>query len=183
MAEQPDFIDWWIEAEQKLLRFAYRYMQNADSARDLVQDISILAIRNIDRLHSREEFQKWAFRRLWWFILDARIFRKREVQYDPGILDQEIRYSNPPNQEYELLIKEITELIKKLPPMQQNILQGILMGFSTKELGKYYEIKEGSVRSLYRFAREGLIRLLDQEQGYNKENMKNEYVRDTRNKT
>jgi RNA polymerase sigma factor (sigma-70 family) len=151
-----DFVAWWVEVEANLLRVARRYNVSTETARDIVQDLAVLAIRNLDHFANELHFRHWVYSRLHWLMLDE--LRKQKHQFQP--LEDTKERSVPPDQERKLIMHEILGFISELPKQQQAALRGMLEGHSTKAIAKEIKVSEATVRSLQRYARKSLINLL-----------------------
>ncbi len=158
VAQRAEFTQWWIETEPSLFRLAQRYMASREAAQDLLQDVAILAIRELQRFADREEFRRWAHAKLRWFALDQ--LRSRRYQS----LDWAPEQSTRPTQDQGLIVEHIFNLITNLPPRQRAVLRGMIEGRSTPEIARELQIAEPTVRSLQRFARRRLAALLRQEE-------------------
>ena len=162
VAEHKEFARWWVKAEPVLFRLASYYVRSPDAARELVQDIAVLALRNLTRFTSDKEFYSWANARLHWLALDELRIRKSR---HPGPGRPTPQFTEP-RQEQDLLIRELLGFIEKLPSRQREALLGMLEGKPNETIARNLEISEATVRSLQRFARKRLITLLGEKGGY-----------------
>ena len=150
---------WWTEVEPRLLQAARRY-RPYDVARDLVQDVAVLAVTNQDRFTQAEDFFRWARARLHWLLLDRFDAERRrptvsaEKAPEPAVAS---------TQEQDLMAREIRSLIEELPGRQQAVLRGIIEGRSTSEIAAELQVTEATVRSLRRFGCRALAILLGAE--------------------
>src|SRR5260221_7785083 len=106
-----EFTKWWAESERQFLRVGRHYGASEDESRDVVQDLAVLAIQNYARFSEKAEFNRWAFARLHWLILDRFRVAKR-LSYD---VTESLVPPIQPRQEIEVFTEEILAFIRKLP--------------------------------------------------------------------
>jgi RNA polymerase sigma-70 factor (ECF subfamily) len=156
-----EFAHWWVATEPGLLRAARKYNLSPEGAKDIVQDVAVLAIRNCDRFTSMYDFQHWAFARLHWLLLDEfRSLRRRPRELIAATAERSV----PPAQEQDLLILDIWRLIEQLPERQQAALIGMIEGRSPAYIARELNVKEATIRSLQRHARKKLVSLLAEQE-------------------
>ena len=142
--------------EPRLLRAVQRYTGHS-TAQDLVQDVAVLALQNVARFATFDDFRRWAYTKLHWLVIDA-------AQARPQLLGQVSEKAIPPSQEQSVFLKHVLRLIAELPPQQQAVMRGLLEGDSYEEIAAQLRIAPATVRSLQRFARHKLITLLGEEE-------------------
>lgn len=152
-----EFEQWWSELEPQIFRTATRLSVFRDQAEDLVHDIAVLALRDLSRFPSREDFARWAFKRLRWLAIDA--YRAREKR-EPWTESMDLWHPSPPDQENVLLLQPISEAIRQLPDRQKKVIVQTAQGRTTGEIAEDLGVTEATVRSLRRFARNRLARLV-----------------------
>jgi len=144
--------------EPNLLRAARRHFPSSDTSQDVVQDVAVLAIRNAHRFKDSGEFQKWAYARLRWLVLDQLQASASAQRGKPKALDE---ISEPWVLPTQLNATIISELISKLPLRQRIVLQKTVEGASDKEIAASLNINDATVRSLRRFARKRMSDFLE----------------------
>jgi RNA polymerase sigma-70 factor (ECF subfamily) len=151
---------WWQKVEPSLMQLAFHYTNSSESAKELVQDVAVLTLRNLSRLPTEEEFHKWAHIRLHWLGLDRLRVGKGQSQTS---LDDTRGISTAPTQEREVLLNEVWRCIHRLPKRQRIVLSGMLEDRPNKEMANELQVTEATVRSLQRHARKSLIEMLIKE--------------------
>lgn len=157
MTQWEEFAQWWTATESGLIRAARKYGVTREGAKDVVQDVAVLAIRNYARFNSFIEFRRWAYARLHWLLLDE-IRASRRKPHESATAS--IEHSIPPAQEQELIILDIWRLIDQLPTQQRAALVGLIEGYSPLTIAQRLNVKEATVRSLQRHAKKKLVTLL-----------------------
>lgn len=161
MSQWNEFVSWWVAVEPELLRTARRYNIKAEAARDVVQDVAVIAIRDHEKFTNQHDFQKWVHARLHWLLLDeARANRARTVETSDATLDHSI----PPTQEEDLIISEIWRLVNQLPKRQRAAIIGMLEGRSPTTIARELNVEVATVRSLQRYAKQKLVQLLTEQE-------------------
>lgn len=155
MTVPADVARWWRAAEPGLLRLASRYTGSIDSARDLVQDVAVLAIQREGRFGSEEDFQRWARARIRWFALD---YLRLQRRYSSGVPDT----ATPANVDDRLAAEEILIAVNALPNRQRDVVRRMIAGEEIRAIAKALGIAEATVRSVQRFARQSLRRILEE---------------------
>jgi RNA polymerase sigma factor (sigma-70 family) len=161
VVQREEFSKWWAEIEPSLLRIASHYTASSNAARDLVQDVAVLALRNASRFATADDLYRWTRPRVRWLMLDQ--LKKQQ----PLLLDEDVEQIAGQSTAVDqgLIIRDTMRSIAKLPAQQQAALRGMLEGRSTQEIAKDLQVTEATVRSLQRFARRKLIILLEEEGG------------------
>lgn len=145
MAPSPEqFEDWWGRTEPGLRRVVSRLI--GKRAADVVQDVAVLALRNIDRFGSIDDFARWCTVRGKWLALDELARGRRR----PQVPIEAVEASLPAGEESE--IPDVLPLIDRLPDRQRRVVVYKLMGYRTGEIARAMRIEESAVRSHWRFA-------------------------------
>lgn len=153
---RSEFVKWWAEVEPDLLRMALSFGLR-DNARDIVQDVAVLALMQYTRFSEFEEFKKWARARIYWLSLDELASRTRVgTNLDTVIATVGVG----PTQEQMTIATELRERIEKLPARQREAMKRLLQGQSATEIARDLGVVTATVRSLLRFARRALFRQL-----------------------
>jgi RNA polymerase sigma factor (sigma-70 family) len=155
---RSEFAKWWAEAEPDLLRMALGFGLG-DNARDIVQDVAVLALMQSERFSEFEEFKKWARARIHWLSLDE-LTRRRRLGTDLDDVIATVRVG--PTQEQMTTAAELRKCVQKLPNRQREAMKRCLQGKSVTEIARELGIVAATVRSLLRFARRALFRQLSE---------------------
>lgn len=163
MKPTEPFTNWWQGIAPTLLRTAIGSGLSRDSAYDVVQDVAILALAKLEQnkdffSQGTEALDRWALARLHWLTID-RFRAKRKHPHES--FDDLALLATPANQEEAVLFQEIKTAVKKLPEQQRTALELSLYGARTRTIAEAMRIQESSVRSLLRYARLSLVRLLE----------------------
>ncbi len=161
MSHWNEFVDWWVAVEPELLRTARRYNITAEAARDVIQDVAVLSIREHAKFTNKHDFHQWVHARLHWLLLDEiRAKRARTVETSDSSLERSI----PPTQEKDLILSEVWRLVNHLPKRQRAAMLGMLEGYSPADIARELQVEVATVRSLQRFAKKRLVDLLTKQE-------------------
>lgn len=150
-----EFVGWWREIEPDLLRKAMKFGLG-DRARDVVQDVAVLALMH-EGFSDLEQFTKWASARVYWLSLD-RLQGAAKTRTNSEIVLGKIGVA--PAQERSVMAEELWRGVQQLPARQRHAMKKSLQGGSTDEIARELHVTTATVRSLLRFARRALFRQL-----------------------
>jgi len=141
--DEKQFQEWWGDIEPALIKSATRMVH--DEGRDVVQNVSILALRNFDRFARYDDFARWCHIRTRYLALDelARVKRLGKNPIDPETLLAPTAVDP---------YGELRPLINNLPERQRTVVLYKLAGYRTDEIGEKMNISMSSVRSHWRHA-------------------------------
>lgn len=132
---------------KKAYRVAYRYLNQAQDAEDLVQEAFIAALRRIDSFDSTRPFAPWFYRILVNRCLNARKSRARRGTVE---LSREVvsgRASPLLEAERSELRQQLREAMEELPDRQKTIVAlSDVEGFTSPEIAEMLNITDGTVR-------------------------------------
>jgi RNA polymerase sigma factor (sigma-70 family) len=139
-----------------MLGVCYRYTKSIPDAEDVLQEGFVKVFTQLHQYKQEGELGAW-IRRIMVNTAINYLKKHRRYQADLSFLEGGLHPVDMPEVELTLSIKEITELIRQLPPGYQTIfnLHGI-EGYTHVEIGKMLGINEGTSRSQYSRAR-GLL--------------------------
>ena len=156
---------WWTNVEDEIIAIGTAYLGSRSAADDVAQDVAYAAFRHFSKFDENTgfpSFRKWTKKRTRWLAIGALRLRKREISATDSALDltQISRSSDEsgpqptsqPNR--DALLAAITQL----PRGQRQVALLTLEGYSNKAIAKSLNIKESTVRSVFRHAREHLSR-------------------------
>lgn len=143
------------EYARKMYAICLRYMPDADSAKDLLQDGFIKVFSSIDSFQGKGSFEGWLKRIFVNLALETIrkqknvIFTSDDVQSLPDMVDDSTE-----EQMYKISEKELLKMIKELPKGYSTIFNlYAIEDFSHKEIADMLGINEGTSRSQYVRAR------------------------------
>ena len=172
--ERARFADWWGSVAEKVIQLALRYTGSLDSARDLSQDVAIVAFTKFPDIKDREHFVRWVMQRTRWLAIDS--WRKENSRLSK--LSKAYRFSDPwpgeterPRRPVEdavekrldglVSVAEIESSLQELPERQRKVLSGYLKGKTTKQIAKEFGTSDATIRSHKRLALARLISNLE----------------------
>lgn len=150
-----------IEYRSILKNLAYKFTNNPDDIQDLVQETLLRALKNIDQFLHNPRIISWLF------VIMKNIYinhyRRRKQQY---------MYENQKVNEYydrgcfepftentvekSLALKDVQQVLNKLPKEHKEMFDYYLEGYRYKELSERYGIPEGTIKSRIFFIRKNL---------------------------
>ena len=157
--EEQDFASWWQEASKGVKRRLKRYESDIDPE-DVAQNLAMVVWRKWPLLTDQSLIEGKAE----WLALDALRASKR-VRRVFSQMEEGVEGEVGPNQEQQIALRELERAIKALPPKQRAVIIGMYAGKTETDLAKELNIDEATVRSLRRFGRIKLIKLLEKERG------------------
>ena len=119
---------------------------------DIVQDVSVMAVLRESEFESFEEFRRWCFKRTRWLALDE-LSRLRWFARDS---EKEIERLE--TTEADLDSDALKQAINLLPERQRIVVKERIAGYLTAEIAERHGIEKNSVRSLWRHAKQNLVR-------------------------
>jgi RNA polymerase sigma factor (sigma-70 family) len=162
LRDDKQFEEWWSATAPRLKLLAERYSRSSAEALDLVQDVAVLALLEARRAPNSEKhgwqdvdhFQRWTHVRLRWRAIDIRRHedRFRSERFDERSVG---KIDDDPFDD-----ASVRDLIDKLPDRQRAVIVDSLNGLSVGDIAKKLNVKEATVRSLQRFARIRISKML-----------------------
>lgn len=157
MKNSEKFVEWWKEIEPDLLRFAGSLVGH--EKKDLVQEVSLMAVMRFDDFHELEAFRRWALIRVNWLALDVLARQQRTEKGSQEIIDALSVNMESDTRDWLL------SMIERLPGRRRIVVERRLMGYSSREVAALMGIEESTVRSLWRHAKKRLVTFA-MEEGY-----------------
>ncbi len=143
------------EHRTKIYRVCLLYTDNADDAKDVLQETFLRAYRSIRRFRGESSFSTWLTRIAINLCLNLRRDRRSSETLDGDRLDMVVMslpHSRPANPEENLRTRELRErimsLVERLPPRER--MAFILKHFEQlkiREISELMHISEGTVKS------------------------------------
>ena len=146
----------------KLLRFAISLTRDKDSAEDLVQNTLFKALKNKNNFQEGTNLEAWCFTILKnTFFVHRRSAWERRVSGGEEAESQINGETAQANQESLMNLKEALEVIKTLPPAQQEALYLVgILGESYEEAAVTAGTEVGTIKSRVSRARQALKEVL-----------------------
>lgn len=154
-----------LPVKNKLYRFALRFLSNEDEAQDVVQEVLIKAWNKREELHLYRSVEAWCMqvtRNLSLNRLKSGHYRDTEELND----GQKAQHEQSPYDQAETqdVLQTIDQLLQRLPPAQQQVLQlRDMEGYAYQEIGEILEMPLAQVKvNLFRARktlREQLIKM------------------------
>jgi RNA polymerase sigma factor (sigma-70 family) len=159
------FEEWWTNVEDEIIAIGTSYLGSRSAADDVAQDVAYAAFCHFSKFDENTgfpAFQKWTKKRTRWLAIGALRLRKREILATDSALDltqiartsDETSSQPTPQPDRNALLAAIAQL----PRLQRQVALLTLQGYSNKTIAKSLKIKESTVRSVFRHAREHLSR-------------------------
>jgi RNA polymerase sigma-70 factor (ECF subfamily) len=161
----------------KLYRFAYRYLQDADQTQDAIQDVFVKLWNKRDKLNELDSVEGFAIRVTRNHCLDVIKARRTVSLDDNDYYSNTISDGNDPEKEFNKSdsYEKMKSIIEKLSePHRTVIIMKDIEGYSNVEIGKVLGLSEGNVRVVLSRARKKVR--LKIEKIYLDENTKNENI-------
>ena len=110
MANREEFILWWEEIENVLLHLATQMTRSEENAREIVQNVAVIAIPKIKDFVDQQHFSAWSKKQVRWLVLDDWKFAKRWAS-----LEEEGNISVEAVSEERVFLGEVFRQIQELP--------------------------------------------------------------------
>ncbi len=139
---------------KKLLAFVFRYVNDFESSKDIVQDSWTAIYKGVSSLKEPSKFKTWAFRITYNKIMDYlnSLKRQREV----------LEHANDENEEEPEEFFNLQKLLETLPSVQKTILTLFyLEEQSVKQISDILQMPQGTVKSRIFYAREKLKKVIN----------------------
>jgi RNA polymerase sigma factor (sigma-70 family) len=145
-----------VTMSEKLYRFSYRYLQDAEQSQDAVQEVFIKLWNQRDRLDELNSIEAFAIRITRNHCLDI-IKARRTVSLDENAYFTE-RISDESDPEKELYksdsIKKLTRIVEELTEPHRTVIRMRDMeGYSNEEVGDVLGLSAGNIRVVLSRAR------------------------------
>lgn len=138
--------------------FEKRWGLDAETARDLTQEVFLRAFRNLHTLAPDSSFKAWLMTITRNLAIDHHRKRGRKEE------EERVVYQPPGESPEQSILKKllIREVLEKLPPRQREAIElRYLWDLTSAEIGKIMNLPEGTVRSDLYYARIRLLELLE----------------------
>ncbi|MBT3242541.1 MAG: RNA polymerase sigma factor [Bacteroidetes bacterium] len=145
-----------VPLSDKLFRYAYRFLSDADQSKDAVQDVFVKLWNQRDKLANIESIEAFAVRVTRNQCLDM-IKTRHTVSMDVNDYFKD-RISDESNPEMELYksdsMKKLISIINKLSEPHRTVIQmRDVEGYSNEEVGDVLGLSEGNIRVVLSRAR------------------------------
>ena len=140
---------------EKLYYFAYRYLNNAEDAEGIVQEIFLKVWIQRQNLDEKQSFNSYLFT-----IAKNTIFNMhRSRQYEKVYLNyarnmfKELRNRSMEDVEYADLLRYINDLLQQLPPKRRKIfVMSRKLGMTYKDIASELDLSEKTIETHIRLA-------------------------------
>ena len=144
-----------------MLGVCFRYTKNMDDAEDILQEGFVKVFNNLHQFKNEGELGGW-IRRI--IVNTALSYLKTNSRYQHDLLFEDMPLHAVSTHDPEVLLnaKELSELIRQLPPGFQTIFNlHAVEGYSHVEIGSMLGIRDSTSRSQYARARALLIQWIE----------------------
>lgn len=155
--------------EDRLLRYARRFLRDREEGKDLVQDVFLKAYTNIQSFDASRKFSSWIYR----IAHNTFINALRKNKFILTSLDPDTIFPHPISAESPLSDAERKELAKTLdrlldgldPKYREPLVLYFYEDMDYKEIAEVLEIPVSTVGIRLKRGKEALQKKLDQEHG------------------
>lgn len=169
--EQEAFNELVIRYQGRIYNLVYKYVSNAETARDLSQEIFIKAFRALPHFKRQSAFYSWLYRIAINLCIDfiRQQKRGRALSFEDlatGAGNDEVAFNDvsplPPDQlETKELGQIIGQAVQQLPPKQQRVFNlRYHDGLQLKEIAAQLDRSEGTIKAHLHHAHKRLRTLL-----------------------
>ena len=164
MSQDPSkrFEEWWNRVESQIIAIGVSYLRSHSAADDIAQDVAYAAFRQFAQFDEKTglaDFQKWTKQRARWLAIGVLRLRKRETLATDSTLEiEQISQADDTPSDWDADRKVLLAAIERLPRVQRQVTILKLQGHPNKAIAKSLGMKESTVRSVFRHAREYLSR-------------------------
>ncbi len=146
-----------VERHQKMTyTLAYRFLNNADDAKDIVQEAFIRIWKNLDQYKPEVKFSTWLYKITTNLCLDRIKSKHHQQQKNQVSEDFKIASSTTPEKilEQEELAAFVHHAAQTLTPKQQAVfILSDLQGLSMNEIEESLGMSKGNIKSNLYYAR------------------------------
>lgn len=144
----------------KFIRYAENLTHNPETAKDLVQESSIKALKSLESLEKESSFVAWFYRVIYsvFLTVHAKKKRRRELSQTKRFSDSLIISKRKPKNKalQRLAIRDIQLAMGNLKKKYKKCFILYSRGYSYKEISKKCDIPVGTVKSRINMARHKL---------------------------
>jgi len=156
MIDSTEFNKQILPYSHKMFAVAYRFMQQAEEAEDVVQDIFIKIWQMRDDLPPNERLLPFILAMTRNLCIDR--LRARHETEDESAIVEDVSTSNPVEEKDRL--QQMMKMIAQLPDTQQQVLKlRVFKELTTEEISTKLNLSETNVRQLLSRARRQLKEL------------------------
>jgi len=127
-----------------LARLAHAYESDPDNRRDLLQEIHLALWRSLARFDERCSLRTWVYRVAHNTAISWTIRQKRTGPRTLVSLDELDAIPVAPEAEKSMAVDRLTELIRKLRPLDREVILLYLEGMDAAEIGELTGISAGN---------------------------------------
>ncbi len=151
---EQEITDLYEKLNTELIKWCSMMTQDADMAREIVQEGFLRAIEHYDEIRFLDFHQKraWLYRTIRHVFIDT--LRKRKNECLTEEVEERASFDNYSEKEFMSLIEALDPLEGKIVVLRH------LEGFSSKQIGEMLGLPSGTVRSKLHEARKHLREML-----------------------
>ena len=114
-------VDYIVQNQEMFYRLAYSYVQNKDSALDVVQNAICVALEKCDTIKNPAAIRTWFYRVIVNEALQYLRSHKKEITYDPQIMGEEL-LKETYEENFETEGNELYQKVMALPPKIKTVI-------------------------------------------------------------
>lgn len=142
--------------QQMTYALAYRFLNNSDDAKDIVQEAFIRIWKNLNTYRPEIKFSTWLYKVTTNLCLDK--IKSKHHQHRNNTVRENLEIHDPSNPQKELEGEELARMIHQaaqtLTPKQQAVfILRDLQGLSTEEIEETLNMSKGKIKSNLHYAR------------------------------
>lgn len=149
-------VDYIVHNQEMFYRLAYSYVQNKDSALDVVQNAICVALEKCDTIKNPGAIRTWFYRVIVNEALQYLRKHKREISYDPQIMGEEL-LKQAYEEDFDGGGKELYQKVMALPPKIKTII--VLRFYEDLSLKEIAEITQENLNTVKTRLYRGLAEL------------------------
>jgi RNA polymerase sigma factor (sigma-70 family) len=165
--DQQEFKSRVFSLKNKLYRFARRWMNSAEEAEDIVQDVFIRLWNRRERLGEYRSVEALAMVTTRNLCIDKLKVRKLTTERIEDLRSEVEDVKTEERSEISLLVQRIREIIPSLPLQQRIVIQlRDIEGYDFEEIAEIMDMNENAVRVNLSRARKRIRELITEQRIY-----------------
>ncbi|MBR5579547.1 MAG: sigma-70 family RNA polymerase sigma factor [Lachnospiraceae bacterium] len=149
-------VDYIVKNQEMFYRLAYSYVQNKESALDVVQNAICVALEKCDTIRNPAAIRTWFYRVIVNEALQYLRSHKREISYDPQVMGEELLKQSY-EEKFGMEENEIYQKVLALPPKIKTIV--VLRFYEDLSLKEIAEITQENLNTVKTRLYRGLAEL------------------------
>jgi DNA-directed RNA polymerase specialized sigma24 family protein len=153
MKDEARFNEWWSDVSPRIRRSTAAIV--GSESQDIAQDVSVMAVLRFDEFDTLEDFRRWCHKRSNWLALDELARRRRFTRDSKAVISELWSVDIDSN------LGVLHKLIGELPKQQRSVTVDKIDGYLTTEIATRHQIATSTVRSLWRYAKQNLVKMIE----------------------